>query len=149
MNRCFHFASHLIQATRCTPRWTATLTLLAACWTLTAPSNTQAQTLTGTKQVTNAQGQTITVRTFPPNAKRGELEVTTPPNVRLDGKAERLSPGARIRGTNNLLVLSASISGQKLPVMYSREAMGMLHEVWLLTADEALAYPAKPHYSAN
>ncbi|MBT0570990.1 hypothetical protein KIK84_11670 [Curvibacter sp. CHRR-16] len=138
MNRCFSLT-----------RWTGTLALVAACLSLAVPSSTLAQTLTGTTQVTNAQGQTVTIRTFPANSKRGDLQVTNAPVVLLDGKADRLSPGARIRNTNNLLMLSASLTGQTVPVMYRRESTGMLHEVWLLTADEAEAYPAEKRYFIN
>jgi len=48
------------------------------------------------------------VRSFPPNAQRGTLDVVQPPAVQLDGKSERLSPGARIRGSNNILVHSGA-----------------------------------------
>lgn len=76
-------------------------------------------------------------REFPAAALRGVLQVTQPPVVVLDGKADRLSPGARIRGPANELVLSASIAGAPLVVNYVREPNGMLHEVWLLTPAEA------------
>lgn len=81
-----------------------------------------------------AHGQ---VREFPAAALRGVLQVTQPPVVVLDGKADRLSPGARIRGPANELVLSASIAGAPRVVNYVREPNGMLHEVWLLTPAEA------------
>jgi hypothetical protein len=41
----------------------------------------------------------------------------------MDGKPDRLSPGSRIRDLNNLLVLSASITGQDIPVVYRRDAV--------------------------
>ena len=75
-------------------------------------------------------------RPIPPNAQRGTLVVTQPPNVLLNGRAERLSPGARIRGTNNLLVLSGTLVGQALVVRYVRETHGEIHEVWILTEAE-------------
>ena len=77
------------------------------------------------------------VRPFPANALRGTLQVTQPPELLLNGQAARLSPGARIRGVNNLLVLSASLVGQSLTVNYVRDAQGLVHEVWLLNATEA------------
>ncbi|WP_394787927.1 hypothetical protein [Rhodoferax sp.] len=67
---------------------------------------------------------------------RGELEITTPPQVLLDGKTDQLSPGARIHGTNNLLVLSGTLVGQTLWVNYTREIGGTLSEVWILTDAE-------------
>lgn len=79
----------------------------------------------------------LTVRPFPPAAQRGAMQITTPPELLLNGKQERLSPGARIRGTNNMLVMSAALTGQNLVVNYVREPQGLIHEVWILNAAEA------------
>jgi hypothetical protein len=79
----------------------------------------------------------LTVRPFPPRAERGAMQITNPPELILNGKAERLSPGARIRGTNNMLVMSAALSGQNLLVNFVREPLGLIHEVWILNEDEA------------
>ncbi len=75
-------------------------------------------------------------RQFPQNALRGLLEVTTPPNVLINGQSARLSPGARIKGVNNLLVMSASLTGQAVWVNYVRDNQGLVHEVWILSAEE-------------
>ena len=77
------------------------------------------------------------VRQFPTAARRATLEVTTPPNVLLNGQAERLSPGARIKGLNNQLVLSGSLVGQRMLVNYLRDPQGLVHEVWILSEAEA------------
>ncbi len=84
----------------------------------------------------NANAQE-SVRPFPTTALRGTLQVTNPPEVLLDGRPTRLSPGARIRGVNNLLVMSGSLVGQALVVNYVRDPQGQLHDVWLLNATEA------------
>jgi hypothetical protein len=76
------------------------------------------------------------VREAPKDVKRGRLTVTAPPEVTLDGKPDRLSPGARIRGLNNLLVMSGTVVGQDLPVVYRRDAAGLIHEAWILTPAE-------------
>ncbi len=77
------------------------------------------------------------LRHFPNTALRGEFEVISPPNVLMDGKPGRLSPGARIKNTNNMLVMSASLVGKKLTVNYLPDDQGMIHEVWILNAAEA------------
>ncbi len=82
-----------------------------------------------------AQAQTLT-REAPKDVKPGRLVVTAPPIITLDGKPDRLSPGSRIRDTNNMLLLSGSVVGQSLPVVYRREPSGMVHEVWVLTPEE-------------
>lgn len=102
------------------PRRTALLALASLAFSLTPAA--QAQTLK---------------RQFPPKALRGQLVVVQPPWVRLDGQTFQLSPGARIRNTNNTLVLSASLVGQELTVNYLRDGQGLLHEVWVLNAVEA------------
>ena len=76
------------------------------------------------------------VREAPKDVVRGRLTVTAPPQVMLDDKPDRLSPGARIRGLDNLLILSASVVGQDLPVVYRRDAAGLIHEAWVLTPAE-------------
>lgn len=83
-----------------------------------------------------AQAQTLK-RQFPAKALRGKLIVQQPPWVTIDGKTAQLSPGSRIRNTNNTLVLSASLVGQELTVNYLRDGMGLVHEVWILNAVEA------------
>lgn len=76
------------------------------------------------------------VREAPKDVRPGRLVVTAAPQITLDGKPDRLSPGARIRDLNNMLVMSASITGQDIPVVYRRDAAGLVHEAWVLTADE-------------
>ncbi|HYF19508.1 MAG TPA: hypothetical protein VEA40_16710 [Ramlibacter sp.] len=78
----------------------------------------------------------VVVRTAPQDVKPARMVVTAPPQITLDGQPDRLSPGARIRNTQNLVVLSGTVVGQQLPVVYRRDAAGLVHEVWLLTADE-------------
>ncbi len=75
-------------------------------------------------------------REAPKDVVLGRLVVTAPPQVTMDGKPDRLSPGSRIRDLNNLVVLSGSIVGKQLPVVYRRDGAGLVHEVWLLTEAE-------------
>lgn len=71
------------------------------------------------------------------DAQRGVLLVTAPPEVLLDGQPARLAPGARIRDRNNLLVVSGALIGQPLVVRYTRDPLGLLREIWVLTPTEA------------
>ena len=80
----------------------------------------------------------IAVRQFPAAAKRATLEVKTPPDVLLNGAPARLSPGARIHGLTNMLVMSGQMVGQRLVVNYLRDPQGLVHEVWSLSEAEAL-----------
>jgi hypothetical protein len=78
-------------------------------------------------------------RQFPEKAGFGLFHVTQPPEVLLDGKAARLAPGARIYGTDNLLLLSGTLVGKTLAVAYVKDSYGLLHQVWLLTDAERKA----------
>ena len=81
-----------------------------------------------------AQGM---LRQFPVAAKRAVLEVKAPPEVLLNGAPARLSPGARIHGLTNMLVISSQMIGQRLVVNYLRDPQGLIHEVWILSEAEA------------
>ena len=80
----------------------------------------------------------LTIRNFPANVQRATMQVLQPPMVLLNDKMDQLSPGSRIRGTNNMLVLSGALVGQNLIVNYVREPQGLIHEVWILNEAEAL-----------
>lgn len=89
-------------------------------------------------------------RNFPANALRGELVVTGAPEVTLNGKAARLSPGSRIHGQNQMLLMSGAITGQKLIVNYTIEQYGLLQEVWVLRAEEIKKlWPKTPTEAAS
>lgn len=111
---------------RCLPspiaRLLSLLALVLLGTTLYAPSLVAAQTM---------------LRQFPPAAKRGMLEVLMPPEVLINGTRERLSPGARIKGATNTVVMSGSLIGSRVLVNYVRDPQGMIHDVWILGPDEA------------
>ena len=85
-------------------------------------------------------------RVFQANALRGELVVTAPPEALLNGKPARLSPGARIRNTLNMIQLSGAVLGQTLAVNYTLDGAGELRDVWILTEAELAKkpWPATP-----
>jgi hypothetical protein len=81
-----------------------------------------------------AQGFT---REAPRDVKPGLMAVSaTPPLITMDGQPDRLSPGSRVRDTNNMLVLSGALAGKTVYTVYRRDAAGMVHEAWLLTPEE-------------
>jgi len=84
-----------------------------------------------------ALAQSETVRPFPAHALRGEMVVTQPPLVKIDGVETRLSPGSRILDTYNRVVPATQLVNQAVAVNYTRELMGMVHEVWILRPEEA------------
>jgi len=90
-------------------------------------------------------------RQFPRNALRGEITIVQPPLVALNGNEARLAPGARIRGQNNLLVMSGSIVGQRMLVNYTVDPLGLVKDVWILRAEEArnTPWPRTPEQAAE
>jgi hypothetical protein len=73
-------------------------------------------------------------RQFPPKAVRGYLQVVQGAEILIDGKPDRLSPGARIRGPQNTLVMTSALPpDQEYVVNYVREPHGNVHQVWILT----------------
>ncbi len=77
------------------------------------------------------------LRKFPENALRGKIKVVQTPEILMDGKQERLSPGSRIRDTQQRLVMSASITNLEFVVNFTRNSMGEIQEVWILNELEA------------
>jgi hypothetical protein len=76
------------------------------------------------------------LRKFPEKALRGKLQVLQAPDILIDGKPERLSPGSRIRDTQQRLVMSAAIANVELIVNFLRNPMGEVQEVWILSDAE-------------
>lgn len=111
---------------RCTPHLLGALFFLAASAASVATLPAHAQSAEFTPAV----------RHFPAAALRGEMVVLAPPSITMDDKADRLSPGARIRDANNMLVMSGALANRTLVVNYLRENTGLVHEVWILNSEE-------------
>ena len=102
-------------------RWNfAGLALSAALSTLSAPAFAQ-----------------VVTRSFPQDALRGTIEMGQPPLVAVNSEPARLAPGARIRGQDNMLVMSGNLIGAKMTVNYTIDTYGLVKDVWILRADEA------------
>ena len=80
-------------------------------------------------------------RNFPATALRGEIAVQQPPEMLLNGRPARMAPGARIRGENNLLMVSGALVNQRLLVHYTVDLAGLVGEIWVLTAAERARQP--------
>ena len=98
-------------------------------WTRTA--------LVGLSLAAAVAGAQTVVREAPKDVKPAIIAVSaTPPLITVDGKDDRLSPGARVRDRNNMLVLSGALAGKSLYTVYRRDGAGLVHEVWLLDEQE-------------
>lgn len=76
-------------------------------------------------------------REFPTLAVRGVIQIVAPPIVLLDGKPDRLSPGVKIRSPKNMLLMSGALVGEQMLVNFTRDSAGLIHEVWVLSPEEA------------
>jgi hypothetical protein len=91
-----------------------------------------------------------TPRNFPATALRGELVITAPPEVLLNKRPSRLAPGSRLRGQDNMLVMTGAAVNQRMLVHYTRDLNGNVLDVWILTPAEAARkpWPSTPEEAA-
>jgi hypothetical protein len=89
-------------------------------------------------------------RNFPANALRGEVAFAQPPEVLLNGQPARLAPGARIRGADNMLLMSGALAGQRAVVNFTLDTQGLILDLWLLRPEERskLPWPTTPQQAA-
>ena len=85
--------------------------------------------------------QAFAERTFPEQAKRGELKAYEYPSMKIGDDVYRLSAGSRIFNQQNLIIMPASLLVQTAPVMYLLDTSGDLSRIWLLTGEEAERLP--------
>jgi hypothetical protein len=94
-----------------------------------------------------AQAQIQFQRNFPQEALRGALTFgQIPPEAKLNDSVTRLAPGVRIRGQNNMVVMSDGLRGQTFVVLYTRDLLGQPKDVWILRPEEIsrTPWPATP-----
>jgi len=92
----------------------------------------------------SAFAQLTTERQFPPNTRRGVLDMSAYPNVRMDGKTRYFSPAVRIFDNENRLVLPATLDAGNIVVNYTENPYGDIERVWILTAAEMPKQLPKP-----
>jgi hypothetical protein len=85
--------------------------------------------------------QVFAERTFPQQAKRGELQAYQYPSMKIGDHVYRLSPGSRIFNQRNLIIMPASLQVKTAPVMYLLDMSGDVSRIWLLTSEEAARLP--------
>lgn len=75
-------------------------------------------------------------RNFPPNTKRGVLNMSQYPDVLIDGKTRNVAPGLRIYDDENLFVLPTYITGNYVIINYVEDSFGDVSKIWILTDAE-------------
>lgn len=85
----------------------------------------------------------LALRTFPPEAQRGEIVAHDYPAVKIDGKAYRLAPGAKIYDWQNMIMVPTALPARSLQVLYTVDFNGHLSAIWLLTDEELRRFARK------
>jgi hypothetical protein len=80
-----------------------------------------------------------TPRNFPANAQRGVLTATVYPQILIDGQTRVLSPGAKIFGQQNTIVMHSTLVNSAVIVNYTIDNQGYVDRVWILTNEELAA----------
>lgn len=86
--------------------------------------------------VASVHAQSQTHRHFPVDALRGDIKFGIAPEVLLNGKPARLSPGSRLQGANGMGVLPAEVIGKFYQVHYTLHTDGQVKDVWVLNSVE-------------
>ena len=76
------------------------------------------------------------LRSIPEDAERAEIRHVEQNIIELNGKQERLAPGAQIRDQANRVIVPATVQAGVL-VRYLRDASGAVSQIWILTPEEA------------
>jgi hypothetical protein len=79
---------------------------------------------------------------LPANATYGEMKAFDYPQAQIDKKTLRLSPGAKVYDTMNLILMPGMVP-YSAPVLYRLNTAGQISQMWLLRPDEAKAAKQK------
>ena len=129
MNRCPAFAPISL-------RFASSALLLALCLGA-APAASAQQNFSA---ATDDAGQPLTLpRNFPDKADKGRILFLDPPTAKLNGEKILISPGARIKDQHNRMITVAqlALTKEEFNVMYTRDAMQQIGDIWLLADYEA------------
>lgn len=89
-----------------------------------------------------SSAQVVVSRFFPPNVKRGVLDMSSYPNkVSMNGATRKFSPALKIFSTQNLIVLPGTLNASQISVNYAENSYGDIDKVWILSNAELAANP--------
>ena len=83
------------------------------------------------------------LRVFPDDSRLATLEIGVAPEVTLNGNPARLAPGSLIRNTQNMIITPNQLAGRAV-VVYTRDILGNILMVWVLTEEEFRRERARP-----
>jgi hypothetical protein len=80
---------------------------------------------------------TAQLRTIPKEARLGVMRHLQGMHVEIDGKPQRLAPGAQIRSLQNRIIMPSAIPAG-IVVKYVIDSEGLVRNVWIVTEEEAV-----------
>jgi len=84
------------------------------------------------------------VRPFPEGTKRGVFKASAFPDIVIDGKIRLTSPGTRIYGEDNLLIMGPNLPKATFKIHYLENDLGEIKTIWILTDEEIRHGPPAP-----
>ena len=111
------------------------LSVLGAALLLTLAGIARAEPADSFGQPASPEAQTLP-RHFPDIADKGYMRFVNPPEVILNGVRLHISPGARIKDQRNMMLHMSQLKGRAFHVMYVRDAMQQVGDIWLLSEYE-------------
>jgi hypothetical protein len=78
------------------------------------------------------------LRSFPADAKKGELLPPLTQSAVISGQIFNVSPGLQIRNQQNLIIMP-NTQNEIVPIRYQLDLMGNVWRVWILSAAEQAA----------
>ena len=89
-----------------------------------------------------ASGTAVAQRALPEAATYGELTAFAPPSAVIDKRVYRVAPGFRFRDHDNRIMVPVppAVRGK---VAFTRDTMGQVLGLWLLTPREIAAFEAR------
>lgn len=84
-----------------------------------------------------AGAQTLPARVYPAGSLQGNAEFGAFPSVTINCQSYTLGPGARVYDSKNRILLTGQLQGVSAPVVFQRDPMGNIVQVWLLSPEQA------------
>lgn len=95
----------------------------------------------GSTEPSGSNAASMSLRTFPADALRGRMEVTSVQEATINGRPVRMAPGVVIRGENNMVQTPNAFMGKTLTVNYRLDFNGHVTQAWVLTPTEQARAP--------
>ena len=82
-------------------------------------------------------------RIYPMGSLQGDADFSAFPKVEINCRDYVLGPGVRVYDLKHHLILTGQLKGLSAPIVFQRDALGNIVQVWVITPREAKG-PAAP-----